>query len=86
MTEQTHPFVGVDAGYHIGVTHNQPGARYAAVNQWIVSQLAYLLGKMKAKTEPDGTLLENSIVYFSSELAEAVVEESREAAAAAVRV
>ena len=38
------------------------------MNQWIVTQLAYLLTKMKAVQEPDGTLLDNSVVYFSSEL------------------
>ena len=26
VTEQAHPWVGVTDGYHIGVTHNQPGA------------------------------------------------------------
>jgi hypothetical protein len=70
VTEIAHPFIGVNEGYHIGVTHNNPGAPYAAVNQWIVSQLAYLLDKMKAVVEPGGTLLDKSIVYFASELAE----------------
>jgi hypothetical protein len=72
VTEQTHPFVGVNEGYHIGVTHNQPGAPYAAVNKWIVSQLAYLLGKLKSTQDAtgSGTLLDNSIVYFASELGE----------------
>ncbi|HSO37589.1 MAG TPA: DUF1552 domain-containing protein [Labilithrix sp.] len=72
VTEQAHPWVGVKDGYHIGVTHNQPGQPYAAVNQWIVSQLAYLLGKLKATPDALGTgsLLDNSIVYFASELGE----------------
>ena len=70
VTEQTHPWLGVNEGYHIGVTHNQPGAPYVTVNTWLVSQLAYLLNKMKQVTEPGGTLLDNSIVYFASELGE----------------
>jgi hypothetical protein len=73
VTEQAHPWVGVTAGYHIGVTHNQPGAPYAAVNQWIVSQFAYLLDKLKATPDAasgGGTLLDNSLVYFASELGE----------------
>ena len=70
VTEQSHPWVGVNDGYHIGVTHNQPGQPYAAVNQWIVSQFAYLLAKLKATPDATGTLLDNTIVYFASELGE----------------
>jgi hypothetical protein len=71
VTEQTHPWVGVRDGYHIGVTHNQPGAPYVAVNKWIVSQLAYLLDRLKATPDVGGgNLLDNTIVYFSSEMAE----------------
>ncbi len=70
VTEQTHPWLGVTDGYHIGVTHNKPGAPYATVNKWIVSQLAYLLDQMKAVQEGSGTLLDNTVVYFASELGE----------------
>jgi hypothetical protein len=72
VTERAHPWVGVNDGYHIGVTHNQPGPPYAAVNKWIVSQLAYLLDKLKATPDASGagTLLDNTIVYFASELGE----------------
>ena len=65
VTEQTHPWVGVTDGYHIGVTHNQPGAPYIAVNKWIVSQFAYLLDQLKANA-----LLDDTIVYFASEMGE----------------
>jgi hypothetical protein len=70
VTEQTHPWVGVKDGYHIGVTHNQPGAPYVAVNTWIVSQLAYLLDRLKATSDGTGTLLDSTIVYFVSEMGE----------------
>lgn len=71
VTEQAHPWVGVNDGYHIGVTHNQPGAPYAAVNKWIVSQLAYLLDRLSSVAEGgSGTLLDNTIVYFASEMGE----------------
>lgn len=72
VTERAHPWVGVNDGYHIGVTHNQPGAPYAAVNKWIVSQFAYLLDRLKATPDATGTgsLLDNTIVYFASELGE----------------
>ncbi len=64
ITEITHPFVGVNDGYHIGVTHNNPGDPFKAVNKWIVSQFAYLLDQMKKSS-----LLDSSLVYFTSELA-----------------
>jgi hypothetical protein len=70
VTEQRHPWLGVNDGYHIGVTHNQPGAPYATVNKWIVSQLAYLLDQLKATPDGTGTLLDNTIVYFASEMGE----------------
>ena len=70
VTEQTHPWLGFTDGYHQAITHHQPAraADYAAVNKWIVSQLAYLLDQMKAVTEGDATMLDNTIVYFSSEM------------------
>jgi Protein of unknown function (DUF1552) len=72
VTSIVHDFLGVNVDYHGSVTHhgNDPTklAQYATVNQWVVSQLAYLLTKMKAIQEPDGTLLDNSAVFFSSEI------------------
>jgi hypothetical protein len=72
VTDQSHPWVGAADGYHIGVTHNQPGKPYAAVNKWLVSQLAYLLDRLAATVDAagTGTLLDNTIVYFASELGE----------------
>jgi Protein of unknown function (DUF1552) len=72
VTSIVHSFLGVNVDYHGGVTHHGGDpvklAQYATVNQWTVSQLAYLLTKMKAIQEPDGTLLDNSVVFFSSEI------------------
>lgn len=70
VTEQTHPWLGFNDGYHQAITHHQPtrAADYAAVNQWLVSQLAYLLDQLKAASEGAGTLLDNTVVYFSSEM------------------
>ena len=62
----------MNVDYHGGVTHHGGDpvklANYATVNQWQISQLAYLLTQMKAIKEPDGTLLDNSAVFFSSEI------------------
>ncbi|WP_224362963.1 DUF1552 domain-containing protein [Hyalangium versicolor] len=43
---------------------------YSAICKWEVEQFAYLLSKMKAVQEPDGTLLDNSVVLFGSGIGE----------------
>jgi hypothetical protein len=72
VTAIVHSFLNVNVDYHGSVTHHnndpQKLAWYATVNNWQVSQLAYLLTQMKAVQEPDGTLLDNSVVFFSSEI------------------
>jgi hypothetical protein len=42
--------------------------QYADINRWHVEQLAYLLGRMNAIHEGDGTLLDHSIVMMGSGL------------------
>jgi Protein of unknown function (DUF1552) len=74
VTSIVHSFLNVNVDYHGSVTHhnNDPTklAYYATVNTWQVSQLAYLLAAMKAVQEPDGTLLDNSVVLYSSEISD----------------
>lgn len=70
VTEQAHPWLGINDGFHIGITHNKPGEPYVTVNTWIVSQLAYLLDQLKATPDGSGTLLDSTIVYFASEMGE----------------
>ncbi len=74
VTSIVHSFLNVNVDYHGSVTHHandpQKLAWYATVNNWQVSQLAYLLAQMKAINEPDGTLLDNSVVFFSSEISD----------------
>jgi len=37
------------------------------VNRWLVSQYAYLIGKLKGMQEGTGSVLDNSFVYLTSE-------------------
>jgi hypothetical protein len=79
VTEMSHPFAtGTSDGYHIGITHcgstnlcdtNGTGYEglYVKVNRWLVSQYAYLIGKLKAMPEGSGSVLDNSFVYLTSE-------------------
>jgi hypothetical protein len=74
VTSLVHSFLGVNVDYHGSVTHHGGDptklANYAKVNQWVVSQLADLMTKMKAIREPDGALLDNSVIFFSSEISD----------------
>jgi hypothetical protein len=64
-------FLGMTEEHHYLSHHEQDPIKQAKVqkiNIWEVEQLAYLLGKMKAIQEGEGNLLDNSLVYFSSEI------------------
>lgn len=60
---------GVTSDHH-GMSHHKDKAdavaEYTKVSQWYVSQLAYLLERMKGIKEGDSNLLENSIVLYGS--------------------
>ncbi len=70
-SNQTYEFIGV-AGAHHELSHHQ-GAQanldaLQAIDTWEVAQFASLLEKMDAVVEGDGTLLDHSLVFFSSEI------------------
>ncbi len=63
--------LGITEAHHYLSHHgNDPSkqAQLALINTFEVGQLAYLLGKLAAVDEADGTLLDNSLVLFSSEV------------------
>jgi hypothetical protein len=57
---------------HHGMSHHkhQPSlvAEYTTVSRWYASQVAYFLEKMRAVDEGQGSLLDNSIVLYGSEM------------------
>jgi hypothetical protein len=60
---------GVRGGHHQLSHHEKDPAKldqYQRINLWHVQQYAYMLEKMKAIREGDGTLLDNSMVLFGS--------------------
>ncbi len=64
-------FLGLTSGHHTYSHHQSLQANYdalATIDLWMVEQLAYLFGKLDAIQEPDGTVLDNSLVFFSSEI------------------
>ncbi|MBL4688886.1 MAG: DUF1552 domain-containing protein [Nannocystaceae bacterium] len=67
-----YPFLGVNAGHHNLSHHDNNPDNFAMleiIDRWEVEQLAYLLQQMAATPDgPDTTLLDNSMVFFSSEI------------------
>lgn len=70
-SNRTFNFLGLSSGHHTYSHHQSSQANYdalAKIDYWEVEQLAYLFGKLDAIQEPDGTVLDNSLVFFSSEI------------------
>ncbi len=60
---------GVSGGHHQISHHENDKAKleeYKAINLWHLQQYAYMLERMKAIKEGEGTLLDNSVVLFGS--------------------
>lgn len=65
------PFLNVFDGHHqISHHQNNPAnhAQLQVIDTWEVEQFAYLVGRLKAIEEGDGTLLDQCALYFSSEI------------------
>lgn len=70
-SNRAYPFLGIPEGHH-QLSHHQGNpdnhAKLQTIDIWEMQQLAYLLERMAAVDEGDGTLLDNSVVFFSSEI------------------
>lgn len=62
---------GVSGGHH-SLSHHENKeenlAQYQQIAQWHISQYAYLLQKLSDMKEGDGSVLDNSMIYFGSGL------------------
>jgi Protein of unknown function (DUF1552) len=68
-SNRSYPFVEVREGHHDLSHHeNNPAkqAKIATINRFHVTQFAYLVGKLKAIREGDGTLLDHCMVVYGS--------------------
>lgn len=69
----SHDFVGAPGSHHDISHHNDDPAKFdllTKINTWEVEQLAYLLTKLDSIQEGTGTLLDNTAVFFSAEIAD----------------
>jgi hypothetical protein len=73
-------FIGV-AGRHHEITHvmgAEARAQEEKINRFYVERFAYLMGKLKAMKEGDSTVLDNSLIYFTSEFGDAGIHAFRD--------
>lgn len=74
VSNKNFSFVDGVRGSHHDMSHhsNKPDKieQYQRINRWHVEQFAYLLGKMKAIREGEGTLLDNALVMCGSSLSD----------------
>jgi hypothetical protein len=68
---RSYEFLGVHGGHH-DISHHQKRPenleKLQKIDTWEIAQLAYLLRQMDAVAEGEGTLLDHSAVFFSSEI------------------
>jgi hypothetical protein len=72
-SEQKYRMVGVTEGHHTISHHmNRPDnlEKLKLINTYLVTQLAYLTGKLKSVKEGEGTLLDNCMIAFGSAIAD----------------
>jgi hypothetical protein len=80
-SNKVYGFLGLSGGHHTYSHHQKVQSNYdalATIDRWEISEYAYLLQRMKGIQEGDGkTLLDNSMVYFSSEVADGNMHEHK---------
>lgn len=71
LTGRVYPESGTDISFHGGSHHAEdPGriAQYAILNRYHVSMVAYFADKLNSIQEGEGTLLDNSLTLFGSNM------------------
>ena len=74
-----HSWLGISNEHHI-MSHDPTtnAASLTKINKWYAQQLAYLMGKLAAVTDDDGTtLLDGSVLFWVNELSDGGVHDRR---------
>jgi hypothetical protein len=73
QSPRNYPEIGITEGHH-GLTHHQGDKekieKVAQINCYHIKQFTYLLDKLKATKDGDGTLLDHSMIVYGSALAD----------------
>jgi len=83
VSNQKFNFIdGVGGGQMHAVSHHKDNPKtleeYQKINRWHVEQFSYLLDRMKEIDEGNGTLLDNSMMLFGSNMMDGNVHDGRE--------
>ncbi len=72
VSDRNFSFLEGVHGNHHSISHHMDKKEtleeYLRISAWHVEQYAYLLGKLKSIKEGDNTLLDNSMIMFTSDL------------------
>jgi hypothetical protein len=72
-SEHLFPFLGLSRNHH-AISHDWAGTtgfeEYGQIHVWMAQQLAYFLAKLDSYVEGEGTLLDNTVVFWGSEIGE----------------
>ncbi|MCP4194813.1 MAG: DUF1552 domain-containing protein [Planctomycetaceae bacterium] len=66
LSGQVYPFLGLNVDHH-NYSHGWKNKEYAAITRFWVEQYAYLVGKLDAIQEGNGTVLDNSCIMLANE-------------------
>ncbi|MEM9458204.1 MAG: DUF1552 domain-containing protein [Myxococcota bacterium] len=73
VSQTRFEWLGIDEGHHsishYGNSNESMVTNITAINRWYAGQLAYLLERLAAVPEGDGTMLDNTLVVWGNELA-----------------
>lgn len=66
LSGQVYPFLGLNVDHH-NYSHGWQNKEYASITRFWVEQYAYLVKKLDAMQEGDGTVLDNSCIMLANE-------------------
>jgi outer membrane murein-binding lipoprotein Lpp len=66
LSGQVYPFLGLRNDHH-SFSHGWQGKEFASITRFWVEQYAYLVGKLAAMKEGDGSVLDNSCILLANE-------------------
>jgi len=73
QSPRNYPEIGITEGHH-GLTHHQGDRakieKVTQINEYHIKQFVYLLDKLKASRDGDGSLLDSSMIVYGSGLAD----------------
>jgi len=66
LSGQVYPFLGLNVDHH-NYSHNWQDKEFASITRFWVDRYAYLVNKLDAMQEGDGTVLDNSCIMLANE-------------------